>query len=314
MTRSVILFALILVIASVFFIPVNQQETIPVNSPFLTVYRELTNPSDWQKWVPELKKATLTDSDRIVIKKDSNSFIINYAGVRINARYHSGVYEVNEKNNSRPITYSYTTFPDKQPAKTIVIVNKTSSLFTYLVGKAGNYNFSDTHIGDFKSFIEIDSLHYGYKIFKNKVPEANLIVIRKAVPAKNKFNEAARMHQVLLQYIRVNNIKQVQPLIAQFIAKGADSVQVNVGLFIDREVPEQGEIMFVHMPKGGPLYSARYYGIFSKRQKVYNGLQQYFVDHIYQTAILPFETYLDDKLPVNDSDCIKIQLNFSAFY
>jgi len=314
MTRSVIFFALILVIASVFFIPVKQQETIPINSPFLTVYRQLSNPSSWQKWMPEFKKAALADSDKIVIKKDSNSFIINYSGLTINVKYGAGVYQVNEKNNSRRITYNYTTFPDKLSIKTIVIVNKTSSLFTYLVGKAGNYDFSDTHINDFKSFIEIDSLHYGYKIFKNKVPEANLIVIRKAVPAKNKFGEAARMRQVLLKYIRLNNIKQVQPLIAQFIAKGTDSVQVNVGLFIDREVSEQGEIMFVHMPKGGPLYSARYHGIFSKRQKVYTGLQQYFVDHIYQTAILPFETYLDDKLPAKDSDNINIQVNFSAFY
>ena len=68
------------------------------------------------------------------------------------------------------------------------------------------------------------------------------------------------------------------------------------------------------MPKGGPLYAAKYTGSFNQRKKVYASLHQYFTDHSYQTAILPFESYLDDKLPTSDTDKVNIQLNFSSYF
>jgi hypothetical protein len=93
-----------------------------------------------------------------------------------------------------------------------------------------------------------------------------------------------------------------------------DSSQVNVGFFIDREVKSDKLIHFVRMPIGGPLYVANYHGLFNQRQKVYSGLDQYFTDHLYQQAIIPFESYLDNKLPKSDSDKVNIRVNYTAYY
>jgi effector-binding domain-containing protein len=92
-----------------------------------------------------------------------------------------------------------------------------------------------------------------------------------------------------------------------------DSVQVKVGLFINKEVKSGNGIEFTRMPKGGPLYAAKFKGEFSKRGEAYEALKQYFADHSHQMVLLPFETYLDNKLPVSDNDTINIQVNFATF-
>jgi effector-binding domain-containing protein len=159
-----------------------------------------------------------------------------------------------------------------------------------------------------------DSLRYGCHIVKIKVPEANLIEIKKRVPAQDKFTAAAGMLNSLNIFIKKNNVTQMQPLIAQFLPRGKDSVQVNVGFFIDKVVKPENGISFVTMPKGAPLYTAKFNGKFNRREKVYEGMHQYFEDHSYKSVILPFETYLDNKLPVSDTDSVNIRVNFSSYF
>jgi effector-binding domain-containing protein len=161
--------------------------------------------------------------------------------------------------------------------------------------------------------MEVDSLHYGFNIFATGVPASNLIVMRKEVLKTDKFKVAVEMQGNLQQYIKITQTKQVYPVIAQFLSKGKDSTQVNVGLYIDKEVPSANGIVFTRMPKGGPLYAAPFRGKFSKRGMAYEALKQYFSDRSYQTAILPFETYLDNRLPDSDDDLINIQVNFSTY-
>ena len=163
--------------------------------------------------------------------------------------------------------------------------------------------------------METDSLNYGCNIFKTRVPESNLVVINKTVLSKDKFTEAAGALSELNQLVNKHKLKQTQPLIAQFIPKlKTDSTEIKVGLFIDKETVSENNVVFTRMPKGGPLYSAKYSGRFDRRMKVYAGLQQYFTDHLYQQAIKPFESYPGNKLPTSDTSHVNIQVNFSAFF
>src|SRR3569623_1993814 len=101
------------------------------------------------------------------------------------------------------------------------------------------------------------------------------------------------MLETLQQFIKAHGTKKIQPIIAQFLPTSADSTQLNVGFYIDKEVKSEKDIIFARMPKGGPLYSVLYKGKFNQRSKAYIALRQYYTDHYYQSAILPFETYLD---------------------
>lgn len=315
MKKIIVLILAVVLLLIVFFIPVTHQKSILIKSSFFNVYKQLTNAGKWKNWRPDLRKAYESDSTKIVIKKDSNSFIIDNAAIHLHVKTAGSEFTINEQDSNKTVNYNYSVIPDKFPNKTWVTVFKHTSIFSYFIHGSGPATFSDTHADDLKNFMETDSLIYGYKIIKTRVPESNLIVIKKAVLATDKFSEAANMFATLQHYIATHGLKQTQPVIAQFSPKGAtDSAQVNVGLFIDREVGSDKVVTFTRMPKGGPLYSAEFTGKFNERKKAYAGLQQYFTDHLYQSAILPFETYLDNKLPTSDTGKVNIQVNFTAFF
>jgi effector-binding domain-containing protein len=315
MKKKVILLVLLLLIIALFFIPFHQQKTILIKSSFLNTYSLLANPAKWEKWRADLRKVIIADSNEILIKKDTNSFLIKHKNDELEVKFLGNTFQIDETSNGKNASYRYSLIPvaDQFLNKTIIVVNNKINGLNYLIGKFSAPSFADTHIDDFKNYMETDSLHYGFKILKTGVPDSTLIVMQKEVSKKDKFTEAAKILATLEQYIKTNNIKQMQPLIAQFDQNIKDSVQVKVGLFINKEVKSGNGIEFTRMPRGGPLYAVKFKGEFSKRGEAYEALKQYFNDHSHQMALLPFETYLNNKLPVNDNDIINIQVNFGTF-
>ncbi len=315
MKKKVIILVLILGLLAIFFIPLTQQETIQIKAPFLKVYSELNNVNNWKKWHPYLKEILLADSNKISVKKDSNSFNIDYPNSKLNVTTKGNVFIINDLNKSENSNYRYELLPGKTINKTLIIVNKQINVISYLIGRFKPISFSDTHVVDFKNYMETDSLYYGFSIFKAKVPGAYLIEIKKVVLTKNQFEEAAKLLNTLTQYKEATHLTKIYPLIAQFQPISKDSTQINIGFFVDREVkPGKGDIIFARMPKGGPLYSANFVGKFSDRQKAYSALREYFTNYSYQLVILPFDIYLDDKLPLNDTDKVNVRVSFATYF
>lgn len=308
--KNILLPLILIILIAICLIPVKQQTTVLIKSSFFNIYNVLGIPENWKNWRPDIKKAYIKDPGQFIIKKNRASFTINFPGASLSVSTAGTLFAVDEPSDS----YTYLLVPDKYGSKTLVTVTKKSNVFTNLTNIFKPDSFTGTHITDLKNYMETDSLLYGFKIFKTKVPGANLIVIRKRVLVKDKFAEAASMLQTLRQFAAINKVKQTQPLIAQFLPKAKDSAEVNVGLFIDKEIAAGSGIMFSRMPNGGPLWAARFTGKFNERQTAYNALHQYFTDHLYQSAILPFETYLDNKLPVSDTDKVRVQVNFSTYF
>jgi len=303
-----------LIILASLFIPVSEQKTVSIDASIFNVYSVLLMPRNWENWRPDLKKISGNDSTKISISKSKGSFVIRYSDLELNVRSTGGIFYIDDDFGKKTSSYSYVVVPDKDPTKTLVTVYKEISTLNYLAGKLRQVSFEETHIYDLKKFLETDSLRYGFLISKTKISDNDLVEIKKEVLTKDKFSQASRSFSALQHYVQANNAKQMQPVIAQFLPKGKDSTQVNVGMFIDKILKPGKDIMFVTMPKGGPLYSANFRGRFNQRQKVYSGVQQYFNDHHYQSIILPFETYLDNKLPVSDTSTVNIRVNFSAYF
>jgi hypothetical protein len=318
MKKKIIVLSLFVLVFAACFIPVTQQITVPVKAPFLTVFNHLSEPSNWEKWRPDLNNAFLTDSDKIVIKKDGpRLFQLKYQDHELNVRSAGYTFFIHDSWNNKTANYSYTVTPiyDKFLNKSSVTVDKKTYLFNYLLGKVSTASFEDTHIDDLKNFMETDSLRYGCKVFRIKVPDTSLIIINRGVLKKNQFSEAAKMLPVLQQYIKTHHdVKQVRPLIAQFLPKGKDSAEVRIGIFINKKVDSENGITYARMPKGGTFYFAGFKGRFDQRGKVYAGMKEYFAFHLYQLALIPFETYLDNKLPVSDTDKVNIQVVFPSYF
>jgi len=316
MKKKTIFLLLVLVILASLFIPVTQQKTIVIKSPFLRVFSLLARPENWEQWRPDLRKYILADSNKITLHKDSGFFSIKYDLIKVDVKLQGNSFVIDDEDGSKTTSYSYEVVPvpDKLPGQTLLAVEKTTSAFKYLIGKFSADPFPDTHAGDLKKFMETDSLLYGFHIFKTKVPGAFLLVVQNKVLKKDEFTEAAKLLAILQQYVKTHNVVKVQPLIAQFTPTQKDTVQVKVGFYIDKEIKPDKMVAFNRMPKGGPLYAVRFSGKFNKRQQAYNALNDYYADRLYQSAIQPFEMYLDNKLPVSDTSHVKIQVNFSGYF
>jgi effector-binding domain-containing protein len=317
MKKKIIVLSLSVLVFAACFIPVTQQKTVSIKAPFLSVFSQLSQPLNWEKWRPDISNISSNDSTKIMIRKEGATFFqLKYENHELNVRSKGYTFFIDDRWGNKSTNYNYIVMPiaDKFLNKTSITVNKKTYLFNYLFGKISTNSFSDTHIDDIKKFMETDSLLYGCNIFKTRVPESYLIEIKKDVLSKNKFSEAAKMLATLQQYVKTHDVKQTQPLIAQFLPIEKGATRINIGFFIDKEVKTENDVIFTRMPKGGPLYSAKFTGKFNNRQKAYIALHQYFANHLYQSSILPFETYLDNRLPVSDTDRVNIQVNFATYF
>src|SRR5260370_35420276 len=168
MKKRIILISLLLAVFAACFIPVTQQKTITVKSPFLDIFRLLTNAEKWEQWRPDLRKVPPVDSNKISVKKDTNSFKIKYDSLELNVKWVGNSVNINDHIDSKTFDYSYAVIPNKLSnnssfiSKTSSIILTTKiSIINYLIEKFKQISFSDTHIADLKNFMETDSLYYG---------------------------------------------------------------------------------------------------------------------------------------------------------
>lgn len=314
MKKKVIVILLFVFVLAACFITVPQQKTVFVKAPFLNVFIQIAKPENWKKWRSDIRTIPAADSDKISIKRDRFSFNINYGQKSVYVKSNGNLLDIEDNWDDKSLDYSYALIPGKQQDQTSITVYKKVFSISYLIGKISSVSFDDTHINDLKRFMETDSLHYGFNIFKTKVADENLIEIKKEVLTKDKFTTVAKMLSSLQQYVEKHKVKKTQPLIAQFLPMGKDSIQVNLGFYIDKKVSSENGVIFTTMPKGNTLYAIIYKGRFDERTKAYAAMRQYFRDHIYQMSIMPFESYLDDKLPTSDADRVHVQLNFASYF
>jgi len=304
----------VLVLAAICIIPVSRQKTVVIKSSFLNVFTQLQAAKNWKKWRSDLRKAAEKDSDKIVAKIASDHFTIDYADLALIVRSRGSSFDVDEKNKNASFKYNLTVLPDKIPTNAIIVAENNLPLIKYLFSLFDNSLPEKTHITDLKNYLETDSLHYGYAIFKSRVQGTKLIVMRKTVKAENQFTEAIKMQLELNQFAKTHDIKKMKPVMAQFIVSDKDSVQLTIGFYIDKIIKGEKDINFEQMPKNGPGYSVKFSGKFNKRLQIYSAIRAYFADHSIQQAILPFDMYLDDKLPTSDTSKVNIQSTIATFY
>lgn len=313
MTKKVLFLLLLLIVLISCFIPVTRQKTIPVKASFFNVYQQLAKPGSWEKWRADLRPVWLSDSGKISNSQVPGGFNIVAGDLKLNVQIQGYVFIIAELGKNGKYNYTYTVLPGKFSNLTSVTVTETTGLFKYLLNRHTPDLFSDTHISDLKNFMENNDLYYGYKIIKKRVTDTSIVVLRKMVLTKNKFSEAAKILTALKEYVSLHHLSQTQPLMAQFFDKTSDSSQVNIGLPVDKKILAKYPFSFMEMPTTGYLYTVRFRGKFSDRLKAYAAVHRYFNDRLMPVPILPFETYLDNKLPATESDEINIQINFPTF-
>src|ERR1700743_552403 len=129
MKKIVILLSLLIVVIAACFIPVDIQKTVAIKAPLLNVYRQLSDPLNWEKWRPDIKRIVIADSNKVSIQKAGiSSFRIKYAGQNLNVVTSENLFNVIDSAENKKVNYSYTVMPDqlqttvldKRPKKTLV--------------------------------------------------------------------------------------------------------------------------------------------------------------------------------------------------
>jgi len=311
MKKKVILLVLLLIVLAALFIPVSQQRSETIKASFFNTYQQLGAAGNWQKWRSDLRKTWLTDSSKISIRKDQNDFTLAYNDLTIQVKPVNGYsFSVTEQTEYGSLDYGFTLIPAKNPDEAMLSVTQRTSLIHYLFG---GEDLSATHAADLKRFMESPDLYYGFHIIKMHVTDTALVVTGKTVPGKDKFTEAAKLLDELRQYIAKNGLRQTQPLIAQFLPGRRDSIRLKIGIPVNKKAHSEAPFSYMTMPSSGYFYTTVFRGKFSDRQKAYAAIYHYFKDRTMQVPILPFDTYLDNKLPASDTDRVNIRVNFSTF-
>ena len=203
--------------------------------------------------------------------------------------------------------------PQKFTDSTEIITSEKTTILGSIINKFKEKSEPFEHIKEFKLYMETPSLYYGFNIVKKRVTDTNIIVLKKLVLTKDKFTEAKKSFEKLKLYLVKNHLKQTQPLMAQYIAKANDSIEVNIGIPIDKVAKSTNEIHFLRMPNTGSLYILNFSGKFKDRIKAYSSVKNYFDDKHLTMPILPFEIYLNNKLPTSENDTINIELRCSTY-
>ena len=313
MKKFVLLISLMLIVGLSFLIPVEQQKTVLINSSFFNVYQQLINGNNWINWRKDFKRHN-NSSASIVVKKRSNGYELLLGSIIVDVTPVNGYsFEVKEDSANKSENYSYTIFPDKLPNVTTFTITRKRSIWHAAIDGINGGLLAETHANDLKKYMESTALYYGYEIVRSKVIDTEIVVLRQSCPAKSKFTVAAKELATLYSYISSKGLKQTQPYIAQFISKNNDSVQVNIGLPVDKKTAAVQPLALMQMPAAGTLYIVYYQGKFNERSNAYDAVEKYFRDKQLTKLMPPFETYINNKIPKSDTSKVDIQINFPSF-
>jgi len=315
MKKRLILIIPLLLIIAVCFIPVTSQRAVLVKATFFNTYQQLALADNWPKWRPDLRETWLADPSKILTSGRKQNFSISHDGLSLYVTNVDGYsFNVQERNNTSISDYQYTVVPQNPPNHTQVIATERKSAFRYIIDKLGKGGeLSETHIDDFKHYMETPDLYYGFPIRKIQVPDTCMIGLTKTVLTKDKYTEAKAMLNALRQYAASNHLQQTNPFIGQYIQGQGDSVRLKIGLPVNRKVKPAAPFLLMTMPEGGHWYTIVFNGKFADRQKAYSALYQYYHDTGQQLILLPFDTFLDNKLPDSDTSKVHLRINFSTY-
>ena len=307
MKITVIAFVSLIIIG---FIPFRQHASIDIRANYFDVCQQFISADNWKRWQPEIHNGSdLAKQDKSVA--GSSGFLINIPEQTFKVEIISAnTFKVTRTQNHIDHEYFYTVIPGNKNNTTTVIVDAKNNVGKWLLSKFNSPESIMNIPQELKSFMENARLYYGFSINEKNIDESYLAVKKETILAKNKYPEMAKAAKELHSFIIQNNMRALPGLFSVGYPQKADSLQLLVGITVDKKLNSTGgSITFMHMP-GGKVLVGDYTGKYGERQQLYNAMEKYLRDHTLQKQIAPFEKYLDNKTPTGNNDIVNMQLNY----
>lgn len=300
-----------LIIVLIVLISFKQQKTIHIKVQYFIALQQLLQPENWKKWQPDVKKAFQQDPAEVKISKRNLVFTIQIPGSTINLKPQGFAFDVDKNSTWKNSRYQLIAVPILKDGTAQITINQKTNLWNRLLDLLGRRPIND--IDQLKAFLEDPRRYYGFDIRRTMVADSNIVVEKKRILIKNKASEIAQTEQDLKAYIQQQNLKVVQPVIADIRNIGQDSLRLMIGLPINKQTVSAGKIQFMHQPPHGHMLTGFYNGKYGGRQKLYLAMKTYIADHNLSSPEDAYEKYLDNKIPVSDTSWVRLQVNFPIF-
>ncbi|MGZ3871339.1 MAG: hypothetical protein ACXVJD_00390 [Mucilaginibacter sp.] len=302
-TRNSILILLVILFACG-FIPATKSATLKINAPFYEVYRQLVSPKNWMRWQPDLNRTRSNN-----IRSDSTQ-----TGVRISTpaitfkvgRDGLGGFQIIKTKNGKDYNFNYILVPDDPENRTTVLtVIKTNIFGRIWSGLTGDTQQSP--VTELKKYIEDTQLYYGFVIKKELSPEKLIAVLRGDFLKKDLYPQRNMMLSRLHRFASQNKLEQLYPLQLQYVSETNDSVQIMLGLPVNKKVAVSDHAAYMTMPRGKILIGY-FNGPYKYKDRLYNAMRKYMNDNYIHPMIQPFERYKGDKLPSGQDSMTDMQV------
>jgi effector-binding domain-containing protein len=287
----VILFAL----STYIFVPakVNVIDSVQVKANSKGLFRCLQNTENWQRIV-----GTASVSQANGFAYDGFSFNIErsiFENIFIsikgeNITLNSSLKCFQAGNDSAVITWS---------ADTETTNNPFTKLTQYLKAQKLKTTTADI-LAKVKTFAEREENLYGITVTQKQVVDTLLISTKryfKTYPSDTSVNE---MISVLKKYIAAKDIKQTNPPMLNVRVAADKSFETMVALPVDKEISDEGSIVFKRMIPGKILVTEIKGGTNSIKQ-AFATMDLYLQDHQYVSPAIPFESMITDRMQENDT-------------
>jgi effector-binding domain-containing protein len=307
---SLFIFCALTVLIAICFIPFNQRVAVKINSSYFNCYQEVFNTSGWENWYPDVKNKQ--SSVTLINSQDVFEFTIPGGSVLVKKHgSSSSTLSIIKTADKKDFNYTLTVVPNTNQLNTVIIISYRANIINYIIPSLQKKTLQETGIYNFKSHMEDTKQFYGFDIEPGFVSEKNFLVKSKTVPANGIYAEAVAMQKELHNFVGLKHFKQVGDLITQFIRKPGDSVQILVGIPLDKKVSAQSGFLYMYMPPSKVIVAC-YQGKYQHKKEVYLALEKYMSDKFERPKIAPFEVYAD-RMPVDSNDVVSFKLNYLVF-
>lgn len=301
-----------IILAAILLIPFDKEDVIKINAPYFNCYQQLNSPQNWEKWQSDINGIYQTDSSLCKLSTADNGFkIVIPDGSFIIQRQSSANLNVKKSVRNKPLSYDCAVIPDTSGLITSVVINYSTSVIKYIFSELTGTNSHYADMYDFKKYMEDTKAYYGYYIKTDFLTRKRIIVNIKTVLTKDVLAEAATMRNQLYHHIAQKDLKQIAPLMLHYTARSQDSIQVTMGIPINKAIkPDQG-FLYMEIPAGNALM-ADFSGRYGDKQKAYTAVEKYIQDKHLHRKIAPLEVF-DSELPKDADEITMFRLVYPVF-
>jgi effector-binding domain-containing protein len=314
MKKGVVIISVIIVLIAIgSFYPITQNSTINISASFDNTILQVIHINNWKNWYPEIKEALKTNPADYRIEEDSSQkkYTIIIPGKKINILQVTPMsYEINEIGGALENNFAFTVFPGESHSKMkIFLVKKTPLIYALFRNK----KTGESALQGLKYYLETPKELYGFDIKMSEIRDP--VIASSAFKTKegNIFMKIQSTYDELMQYLKVNKLIKTGHVSISYIPLNGDSIQVTVGIPVNKIAVPDKEIKCLSLPAKGKVLVANYEGKFSDRKKIYNAMTKYLTDHTLSIPAESFERYLNDSIPTSDSSEIRMELNYPVY-